>query len=149
MRGQYSSFTGKLRRTVDIQRRGNVIFVVRIRFRAVEHVVRRDMDERNVHLPGDICQRRRAIAVDAERLRWFRFSLIYRRISGRIDDCRRRDRRDDLIDPFAVLQIELSASESHDRHTAHCSEITKTPCQLTIPSGNEDGSICHLRLSVG
>lgn len=149
MRGQNSSFTGELRGAVDIQRRGNVTFVIRIRFRAVEHIVGREMDEWNVHLPRDICQRRRAIAVDAEHLRCFRFGLIDRRVSGRIDDCRRRDRRDELIDPFAVLQIEFSAPESHRRQTAHCSETTKTRCQLTIPSGNEDGSICHLRLSVG
>jgi len=60
------------------------------------------MDQWNVHLPRDICQRCRAITVDAEHFRWFGFGLINRRISGRIDDCRRRDRRDELVDPFAV-----------------------------------------------
>lgn len=149
MRGQYGSFAGKLRRAVDVQRRGNVVFVVRIRFRAVEYIVGREMDQRNVHPPSDICQRRRAITVDAEHLRCFRFSPINRRIGGRIDDCRRRDRFDDLVDPLAVLQIEFSVPESHRRQTAHCSEITKTLCQLTIPPGNEDGSICHFHLNVG
>lgn len=51
--------------------------------------------------------------------------------------------------PFAVIEIQLSPPESHRGQIAHCSEITKTPCQLTIPSGNEDRSLCHLHLSVG
>ena len=104
------------------------------------------MDEWNIHLPSDICQRCRTIAVDAEHFRRFRFGPIDRRISGRIDDCRRRDRCDELVDPFAVLQIEFSVPESHRGQTAHCSEITKTLCQLTVPPGNEDGSIRHLHL---
>lgn len=107
------------------------------------------MDEWNVHLPRDICQRRRAIAVDAEGFRCFGFGLIYRGVGCRIDDRSRRDRRDELVDPLAVLQIELSTPEGHHRQTAHCTEIKKTPCQLTIPSGNEDGAICHLHLSFG
>lgn len=100
-------------------------------------------------MPCDICQRRRAIAVDAERFRCLRFGLIHRRICCRIDDCRRLERRDDLIDPFAALKIELSPPERHRRQIAHCSEITKTPCQLPIPPGNEDRPIYHLHLSVG
>lgn len=149
MRGQYSSFTGKLGCAIDVQRRRNVGFVVRIGFRTVEHVIGRQMDERNVHLPRDVSQRRRAIAVDAEYLRCFRFRLIHRCIGGRIDNCGRRDRRDELVDPVAVLQIEFWAPESDRRQTAHCGKITKTLCQLTIASGNEDGSICHLHLSFG
>lgn len=99
------------------------------------------MNEWNIHLPRDVCQGRRAIAVDAEDFRCFRFGLIYRGISRRIDDCRRHDRRDELVDSLAVLQIELSAPESHRRQTAHRSEIAKTSCQLAIPSGNEDGTL--------
>lgn len=61
------------------------------------------MDQRNIHLPRDVRQRRRAIAVDTERSRRFRLGPIDRRICGRIDDCRRRDRPDELVDPLAVL----------------------------------------------
>lgn len=61
------------------------------------------MDERNVHLPRDIRQRGRAIAIDAEGPRRFSFGLIYRRIGGRVDDRRRPDRRNELVDTFPIL----------------------------------------------
>lgn len=91
VRCQYSSFTGQLRRSVGVQRCGNVAFIVCIWLRAVEHIVGRMMNERDIHLPCDIRQCRRTIAVDAERLRRLRLGLVDRRISGRVDDRGRRD----------------------------------------------------------
>lgn len=149
VRCQHSSFTGQFRCAVGVQRRGNVTFIVCIRLRAVEYIVGRMMNERDIHLPGDIRQCRRTIAVDAERLRRFRFGLVDRSICGRVDDCRGRDRRNELVDPRAALQIQFWAPERHHGQTAHCGKFTKTPCQLTVSAGNEDGLHHHLHLSVG
>lgn len=91
VRCQYRSFTGQLRRAVGVQGCGNVTFIVCIWLRAVEHIVGRMMNERDIHLPCDIRQYRRTITVDAERLRRLRLGLVDRRISGRVDDRGRRD----------------------------------------------------------
>lgn len=92
----------------------------------------------NVPLPCDVCQRRRTIAVDAEGLSGFRFSLIHRRVGGCVDDYRGGDRSDGPIEPFAEPQVELLTAKSHRRQAAESGDITKALCQLAISTNNQN-----------
>src|SRR5664280_933496 len=108
--GTDAKLSGKLAAAIGIERRHLILLDIRRPLSPVEHIVGRNMNERNPVTPGlgrKSCGR---LSVNGKRRRLFTFSAIDVGICGSIDDGAPRRRCNNPCDRRGVLQIDFTVS---------------------------------------
>ena len=106
----------ELAAAIGIERVHRILFDIGRALAPVEHIIRRDMNQRNSAAAGLGRKPRRRLGIDGERSRFFAFGAVDIGIGGCVDDGAPGLGRDDPRDRLRILQIELTACrrDEHD-----------------------------------
>ena len=104
-------FTGQLAFAVDAQRVGRVVFGVRRRFAAIEHIVGGVVDQWNAQRRRLFSKHARGDGIDRERQLRLAFSKIHGSVCGGIDDQVRLVRPYLSTDLLGLAQIQLVTAQ--------------------------------------
>ena len=106
--GADAAFAREFAAAIGIERRHGIPFDIGRALAPVEHVIGRDVNERNPAAPGLDCKSRRRVGIDSERSCLFAFRTIDIGIGSRVDDSAPRLHRDHPRDRARIFQVECS-----------------------------------------
>jgi len=109
---QHCPFAGELARAIDAGRGRGIALDVRRALQPVEHVVRRDMDQRNAAISAQPREQRRAVAVGAIGCLGIGLRSIDRGIGGGVHYQRRRRCAERRLDRFGAVEVEFGAADT-------------------------------------
>ena len=95
----------KLAGAVHAERRGGIVFAIRARAAAVEHVIGRVVQQQRIHAGTRLRKRRRSFCIDPKRRLRLAFGAIHRGVGSRIDDHVRGGRAHKLGKRVRLVEI--------------------------------------------
>src|SRR6516164_5870723 len=139
-------FSLKLGMPINIKRRGRVVFTIWLRLAAVEDIVGGNQNVGNTDAGRCRREARCSVAVDGKRALRFRFGSVDCRVGGSIHDQSRLQLTNGRCDRAAVLDVQLGAAESDERHIATLGKLAQSARQLAAAASDKnDTSLAQAR----
>ena len=143
MRRRDSALARRLRSSVGVDRADGILLVVGIGLGAVEHIVGREMDQRDAQRFGSCGKQARRASVDAIGEVALGLGFVHVGIGGGADEHVGRGSADGAVDRVGVAEIEGRASDADDLAIGARRPFDQRSDDLAVVAGDGDPDSRH------